>query len=181
MSDLLQHALHSAALHHPRVLAPTAIVLADGLLYVLALGLAVLVWTRRAALTPALVGRVLASGALAVGLALLLGHLVADPRPYLAEHYRALSHVSADNGFPSDHTLAAALLSGWAALLSRRAWWPFALGTALIALGRLAIGAHHTLDVVGSVMIAAAALWLAGRLPWGRVRPVRRAPVNSTL
>ena len=48
-------------------------------------------------------------------------------------------------------SLAAALTAGlwW---LGRRFMVPFAAGTLLIMLGRLGVGAHHTLDVAGSVV-----------------------------
>jgi membrane-associated phospholipid phosphatase len=49
-----------------------------------------------------------------------------------------------------------------AAALTASLWWidrrwlgAFSAGTTLVLLGRLGIGAHHTVDVLGSVAIAA--------------------------
>lgn len=165
MTDALQHALHAAAAQSAP-LGALAVFAANDLPFVLLAALAALAWFNRTKLTWQLAGRVVVSGILSLLLAKVLGHLVADPRPYLAEHYPPLAHVSADNGFPSDHTLMAALFTGWAAWFSRR-WWPvFALGTLVILLGRLGIGAHHTLDVLGSLLIAAASLGITAVLPW---------------
>ncbi len=163
MTDALQRTLHAAALAHP-LLGTAAVFCANGLLFVLVLALAGLLWRRRRQVTYGLLARMAVSLLVATVLTVVFGHLVPDPRPYLAEHYAPLAHVAADNGFPSDHTLVAALLTGWAAWLSRRGWPTFAAGLAAVMLGRLAIGAHHTLDVLGSVAFAAAGLALAPRL-----------------
>ena len=59
-------------------------------------------------------------------------------------------------GFPSGHAaVAAALTAVVAAHLSRR-WLIIALGSAVI-LGRLYVGAHLPLDVVGGVALGAVA------------------------
>ncbi|GGM07238.1 phosphatase PAP2 family protein [Deinococcus aerophilus] len=179
MTDSLQRALHAAALAHP-VLGTAAVFCANALLFVLVLGLVGLLWRRWTQVTYGLLARMIFSLLFATALSAVFGHLVADPRPYLAEHYAPLAHVAADNGFPSDHTLIAALLTGWAAWLSRRGWPAFAAGLGTVMLGRLAIGAHHTLDVLGSVAFAGAGLALARlRLPvgwWTRPRwPERTA------
>jgi undecaprenyl-diphosphatase len=166
MTDSLQRALHAAAVAHP-LLGTAAVFCANALMFVLVLALAGLLWRRRQQVTGGLLARMAASLLVATALTVVFGHLVPDPRPYLAEHYAPLAHVAADNGFPSGHTLVAALLTGWAGWLSRRGWPAFAAGLAAVMLGRLAIGAHHTLDVLGSVAFAAAGLTLATqvRLP----------------
>jgi membrane-associated phospholipid phosphatase len=165
MGDTLQQALHVSALGIP-ILAAVAVFCANSLLFGLVALLTVLLVLSRRALTPVRLFRMAASLLLATVLTLLLGHLIADPRPYLAEGYTPLAHVAADNGFPSDHTLVAALLLGWAAWLDRR-WWPiFAAGLFAVMLGRLAIGAHHSLDVLGSVAIAGVGLSIAARVPF---------------
>lgn len=178
MTDPLQRALHAAAVHSP-FLAALAVFCANLLLFVLmgASGVLAALALVRGRLTWGFAARVAVSLAAAALLTLSLGHLVHDPRPYLAEHYRPLGHVSADNGFPSDHTLVAALLTGWTGWLGRRWLLPFALGTLAVLLGRLAVGAHHTLDVLGSVLIAATGLAVAGVIPRTWTRPLgRRRP-----
>lgn len=117
------------------------------------LGLIGLLNLRR--LTWVLVARVVVSLAVAALLTLLLNHVITDVRPFVVEHYVPLAHASNDNGFPSDHSLIAALLVFWAWWIDRR-WLPvFIAGLLAVMAGRLAIGAHHTLDVLGSLVFAA--------------------------
>lgn len=171
MNDALQSSLHRLAVNSP-ALTPLFVFAATTLLFVLALGFALLAWWRRGRVTWAYLARAAIACIAAALLTLLLGNLIQDPRPYLVEHYAALAHASADNGFPSDHTLVAALIAGLALRLDRRWALVLGLGALLVLLGRLAIGAHHTLDVAGSIFIALASLLLAAwpRLPasWRR-------------
>jgi len=99
-------------------------------------------------------------------LTLLIKHLVNDSRPFTVEHYVTLTHVSSDNGFPTDHTLVAALLVAWTWLIDRRWTVPFVVGLLAVLLGRLRIGAHHTLDVLASVAFAALGLLAASLVRW---------------
>ncbi|GHF28834.1 undecaprenyl-diphosphatase [Deinococcus metalli] len=165
MSDSLQLALHAAATSNA-ALRGVAVACGTLLLFVQAAGFVAVALTHLQRVDWRVAARIVVSGAVAVLLTQVLLHTVHDPRPYLVEGYAPLAHVSADNGFPSDHTLVAALLAGWAAWLSRRSLPAFVAGVVVIALGRLAIGAHHTLDVLGSMGIAAVSLGVAAALPY---------------
>jgi len=112
------------------------------------------------------VARMIVAVVVAGMLTLLIKHLVNDPRPFMVEQYVPLAHASSDNGFPSDHTLVAALLVAWAWLLDRRWTGPFIVGLLAVLLGRLGIGAHHTLDVLASVVFAALGLLAASLVRW---------------
>ena len=50
----------------------------------------------------------------------------------------------------------------------------FAAGTALVLLGRLGIGAHHTIDVLGSVAIVAVVAFFIAVVP---LPPAWNAPL----
>ena len=176
MTDALQQSLHAAAANSG-FLKTLAVLCANYLIVLMAAAFAGLAWMYRERVTREFVVRVALSGAIAFLCVLVLGPTVHDPRPYIAEHYEPLAHVASDNGFPSDHTLVVSLLTGWLLWLlpsaARRRWLPvFALGVLAVAFGRLAIGAHHTLDVAGSVVIAALSVGLASLLrlpaPWQR-------------
>lgn len=153
MPDVLQQAMQSFATMNT-ITADLAIFCAEYLVYALAVvWLVVVVLNYRKVTLNALIRTVLLAG-VSFALSLVLTQIIIDPRPYLVEH---LSHtlvpISPDNGFPSDHTLLAAffMVSLW--WLRRRVVPYFAVGTALVALGRLGIAAHHTLDVAGSIVI----------------------------
>ncbi len=101
------------------------------------------------------------------------------------EHVRPLIPVARDNGFPSDHTLLAAFLTAALWWIDRRALAAFAVGTLLVMVGRLGVGAHHTLDVLGAVGIVAAAALVVAALPlpvaWNRplLPPRWRVPTTG--
>lgn len=164
MSDPLQQSLHTAAAHNS-FLTALAVLCATSLLFVLVAGLVALGTFNLRRVSWSLVARVGVSLAVAGGLTLLLNRLIQDPRPFVAEHYSPLAHATNDNGFPSDHTLVAALLACWAWWIDRRWTWVFIIGLLALMAGRLAIGAHHTLDVVGSVVLALSGFALASALP----------------
>ncbi|GBF04846.1 membrane-associated phospholipid phosphatase [Deinococcus aerius] len=173
LPNSLQTSLHALAAGTP-LLGGLAVFTASFLLFVLAAVLGGIVLMKARSVTWALAARVVVACAATVLLTLVLGHAVPDPRPYLVGHYTPLTQVAHDNGFPSDHTLVAALFTGFILWIDRRFVTLFALGTLAIGLGRLAVGAHHTLDVLGSLLIAGASLSLAAalRLPEAWRRPV---------
>jgi undecaprenyl-diphosphatase len=82
-------------------------------------------------------------GAAALGLNQLAGHLYFRPRPYWAlPAVHAIGGRAGDSSFFSDHTTIAAAAATGCLLLARR-WGLVAAGaTVLVALGRVAIGAH---------------------------------------
>jgi undecaprenyl-diphosphatase len=171
MTDVLQKAAQTLATENGAT-RDMAIGLAVYLLYLLCAA-----WLVTIGLSTA---RISVADALRVGLLLLLAFLaaqvlhavVSDPRPYITAHTQPLTPVGHDNGFPSDHTLLAAALTASLWWIDRRALWAFTVGTLLIAIGRLGIGAHHTLDVAGSMgIVAVVAVGVAQlRLPavWDR-------------
>jgi undecaprenyl-diphosphatase len=172
MTDPIQQALQSAA-------SQDAVTrdLAVDVVYLLGLAWLILALWRRAALSAAIIARIVVLLVLAYAASKVLNGLVIDPRPYIVAHVQPLTAVGHDNGFPSDHTLLAAALTASLWWIERRAIMPFAVGTLLVMLGRLGVGAHHTLDVLGSVAIVVVAALVAGAIPmpaeWTRLTLAR--------
>jgi len=129
-------------------------------------------WDR---LSVAALARVAALAVMAYVVSKVLTGIVIDPRPYLIAHTHPPIPIARDNGFPSDHVLLAALLTASLWWVERRALVPFAVGTLLVMGGRLGVGAHHTIDVLGSVLIVVVAAAVSGALPlpdaWDRPLP----------
>jgi undecaprenyl-diphosphatase len=98
-------------------------------------------------------------GVVALGLNQLAGHLYFRPRPYWAlPAVQAIGGRAGDSSFFSDHTTIAAAATVGCLLLSRR-WGLAAAGaTVLVALGRVAIGAHYPSDVAVAVLVGAGAV-----------------------
>ncbi|HEV7213688.1 MAG TPA: phosphatase PAP2 family protein [Chloroflexota bacterium] len=115
-----------------------------------------------------------------------ISHGVSDPRPYIVQHIQPLMPLAHDNGFPSDHSLLAWAMVFSLLWLAPAAVWPFVLGALLVMLGRLGVGAHHTVDVTGSAAIVFVVAGLVALLRWpaGWRRPIfadRRWPIFLRL
>jgi membrane-associated phospholipid phosphatase len=165
MNDVFQQFAHHFALQSSFWTSLT-VFCASTLLFVLIAGGVVIGMINLRRITWMTVARMIVAVLVAGTLTLLIKHLVNDPRPFMVEHYKPLAHASSDNGFPSDHTLVAALLVAWTWLIDRRWTAPFVVGLLAVLLGRLGIGAHHTLDVLASVVFAALGLLAALLVGW---------------
>ena len=146
----------------PHFVNEIIVVIAQYLLYVLVV-IAAGVW-----LTRDRTGKVTLAAEAVVGLALvgigmfLAGHLHTDPRPFVHDpHSAPLFPHAPDNGFPSDHSLAGALL---AVLVARwKRWWGVVVAAGAVAIdwARVAAHVHHAQDVVAGAFIGLAAGALA--------------------
>jgi undecaprenyl-diphosphatase len=137
-------------------------------------------------------GKVALAAEAVVGLGLvgigiwLAGHLHTDPRPFVHDpHSAPLFPHPADNGFPSDHAAAAALLTVLVVRRQRVVGALVGLGAVLIAWARVGAHVHHAQDVVAGLAIGLAAGALAvalvaaaGRLTarWRAGRPSATSP-----
>jgi undecaprenyl-diphosphatase len=103
---------------------------------------------------------------LGLGIALLLlvtaAGLHTDVRPFVQNPaLRPLIKHSADNGFPSDHCLAAGLITTVVLLRHRLTGAVLAAAAVLLAAARVAAHVHHVQDVVAGLLLGALAGWLA--------------------
>lgn len=75
-----------------------------------------------------------------------------DPRPFVSDGVTPLFAYTADNGFPSDHTLVGMIIT--MALLSVSRKWAVNLFVLTIIIGasRVFAGVHHPIDIVGSIL-----------------------------
>lgn len=166
MHDVLQQAMYAFATQSG---AATKLVVfcAQYLVFVMALAWLGAAFMARRQLTLDALVRIAVMVVVALIAAKVLNHVVTDTRPYLisADHETALTTVSSDNGFPSDHALLAAAIAASLWWINRRLIWPFAVLTVFVMLGRLGIGAHHTLDVLGSVAIVVIVAAIVALLP----------------
>lgn len=164
MPDRIQLVAQALAYSSP-IANVVAVGCAQALLLAVVTGWLAALWRNRRTLTRANVLHILLLLGASFIVATILGHFVIDPRPYLTEHIQPLSHVSSDNGFPSDHVLLAATLTASLWWIDRRLVGVFALATLLVMFGRLGIAAHHTLDVGGSTLIALSCAFIVGLVP----------------
>lgn len=101
--------------------------------------------------------RIVATGALAYAAAKTLSLFFYNARPFVSENIVPLISHAADNGFPSDHTLLAAVLAAVATYFNRNIGIALWISVLLIGSARVAAGVHHPIDIIGSIIIAIAA------------------------
>ncbi len=161
------HTLNQFLVHNPGIEGPLATyeqiaeALFLGVLLVviaLARGTAGMTW-RRACVAAGLSAGV----ALAVGK--VLSVIVDEKRPFVT--HPALVHLffrhAADPGFPSDHATASFAIAV-AIMLRNRLWGSIVLlAAAILSVGRVMLGFHYPIDIIGGAVIgttAALLLWL---------------------
>jgi undecaprenyl-diphosphatase len=90
---------------------------------------------------------------LAFAISKIAGILYYNPRPFVVENFTPLIAHAANNGFPSDHVLLTGAIATVIWFYNKKlgiALWLLAL---LIGFARVYCGVHHTLDIIGSIVI----------------------------
>lgn len=83
-----------------------------------------------------------------------LALLYYDPRPFVAARVVPLIPHAPDNGFPSDHTLLLAAVASVLYPYSRKTSWTLWIITLAVGFSRVAAGIHHSIDIIGAIIIA---------------------------
>ena len=106
------------------------------------------------------VGKLRLGGAAVIGLILagvflvVAGKLHSDPRPFVQNpRLHPLFAHARDNGFPSDHSIAAGLIAGLVLTRSRLWGAVFAVAAFCVAAARVAAHVHHLQDVVAGLIL----------------------------
>lgn len=82
-----------------------------------------------------------------------------DPRPFVTENIKPLIAHGPDNGFPSEHTIAAMTLTTVIYYYRKKfAAWAAAM-TLLVGLGRMFAHVHSAIDVIAGIAIGVIAGW----------------------
>jgi membrane-associated phospholipid phosphatase len=105
-------------------------------------------------------GKLRLGGAAVIGLILaavflvVAGKLHSDPRPFVQNpSLHPLFPHGKDNGFPSDHSIAAGLIAGLVLVWSRLWGSLFVLAAVCVAAARVAAHVHHVQDVVTGLIL----------------------------
>ncbi len=105
-------------------------------------------------------GKLRLAGAAVIGLILAVvflyaaGKVHSDPRPFVQNpRLHPLFQHAKDNGFPSDHSIAAGLITGLVLFRSRLWGAVFALAAFCVAAARVAAHVHHLQDVVAGLIL----------------------------
>jgi undecaprenyl-diphosphatase len=114
------------------------------------------------------------SALVALGLAQIVVHLWARPRPYVGHPGDAHLFVSPshDPSFPSDHATAAFAIAVALLLRHRRAGLVAMAMAVTVSVARVAVGVHYPADVAGGALLGS----LAAFASW---HPSVRRPLNE--
>lgn len=87
-----------------------------------------------------------------VGVLILVGSMIwTDPRPFVVDGVAPAIAHPADNGFPSDHTAAAAAVAGLVLAYRRRIGILLLLLAVGVGMSRVAAHVHHVPDILGGL------------------------------
>lgn len=154
--------LINASAHPPHAVVATAKLFASSPVAVVPLLLIALwIWGRRGARGGLLAATV--ATVIALGINVVLGAIYMEPRPFAIGLGHTLIQHAADNAFPSDHaTLVWALALGLITTGAARRWgWALAIYGLGVAWGRIYLGVHYPLDMLGSAIVAVVASGIA--------------------
>jgi undecaprenyl-diphosphatase len=114
---------------------------------------------------------------LAIILDRIAGWIYYDPRPFVAEHIQPLFPHAADNGFPSEHTLAAMVVAAVIFLYSRKMGIILGICAILIGITRVLSEVHHPVDIIASIVIAI----ISTAIAWVVLRILENSPHWASL
>lgn len=98
---------------------------------------------------------------LAFVIAKILSHFINDPRPFMVEHIQPLISHAAGNGFPSDHTLLGMAIASVLFTYNKKMGVVFGILALIVGFARVLAHVHHTIDILGSSLIAIVATYIA--------------------
>jgi undecaprenyl-diphosphatase len=104
-----------------------------------------------------------ASAALAYAVAFVIHHSWSRPRPYMSHHISHPWSSTTDASFPSDHATVSFAIAFAVLAFDPVAGAIFLVTAAIIAVGRLLIGAHYPSDVAAGLIIGLLAAWVVVR------------------
>lgn len=87
-------------------------------------------------------------------IAKITSHFIYDPRPFVVDHIKPLIEHSADNGFPSDHTLITMAIASVVFAYNKKVGGVLFIIALLVGSSRVLAHVHHPLDIAGSTVIA---------------------------
>jgi undecaprenyl-diphosphatase len=117
---------------------------------------------------------------LSLGIAFLIayiaGMLYYDARPFVVEHIEPLISHQPDNGFPSDHTLAAMVTAAVIFVYRRKLGILLGILGIIVGIARIAAQLHYPIDIIVSILIAVIATFCAWLILKKLDRRFKRSP-----
>ncbi|MFZ7942607.1 undecaprenyl-diphosphatase [Neobacillus sp. 19] len=152
MNYKLFHAINQHAGHHPFLDGLMAFVTKDALIvYTVVL---LLMWIFGKEKYKYSVVYAAITGAIALFINYILGHIYDEPRPFVTHHVNLLIQHAKDSSFPSDHTTGAFSLALAVVMRHRKIGFGMLFFAILTGISRIYVGHHYPFDVLGSMIVA---------------------------
>lgn len=90
----------------------------------------------------------------AIILVKIAGSIYYNPRPFVDGNFTPLIPHSSNNGFPSNHTVAAFLVASLLWRYSRRFAGILFIAACTVGVARVLANVHHIEDIIGGIVIA---------------------------
>ncbi len=84
-----------------------------------------------------------------------------NPRPFFEHDFVPLVTHAADNGFPSDHALLVFAIASIVFTFNRSVGIGLFILASLVGVGRVLVGVHHIIDILGSVIITVSIVYIS--------------------
>jgi len=84
----------------------------------------------------------------------IISNFYYDPRPFVVGQFTPLLPHTADNGFPSDHTLLSSAVAAVIFFFHRKLGFLLFAIAFVVGISRVFAGIHHFADIYGSMAIA---------------------------
>lgn len=121
-------------------------------------------------------------GAITLPVSFIIARLISlvfnNPRPFVVEHTIPLVQHAADNGFPSDHTLLAAACAALVWSYDKKFGGVLYVLAIIVGASRVAADVHHTIDIIGSLVIASVVVWAVVMIQKRRAAKHLQTPAN---
>ncbi|MGO4604532.1 phosphatase PAP2 family protein [Terrabacter sp. 2YAF2] len=116
-----------------------------------------------------------------VGALIAVGSMIwTDPRPFVVDGVAPAIGHAADNGFPSDHTAAAAAVAGLVLAYRRRIGALLLLLAVVVGMSRVAAHVHHVPDILAGLIFGLAAAAIGTMLARAAMRARAAAQATSS-
>lgn len=100
----------------------------------------------------------------ALVLAKLAGKFYYHARPFVTQNIKPLIPHAADNGFPSEHSIATATLATVVYFFNRQFGLGLFVGAVLVGLGRIGAHVHSPIDIITGLALGLLAGWIGHQL-----------------
>lgn len=112
-------------------------------------------------------------------IAKIMGVLYYNPRPFVVLHLTPLLKHTADNGFPSDHTLLSAACAALVFTVNKKWGVVLYILAFCIGLARVVALIHHWTDIFGSLIAASVVMAIVYYVEQYRKRRHLQTPSNT--